>query len=296
MAPFPSFTKTWHTSTSPSISPSRPELSMAGKSVVITGAGSGIGASIAESMALAGAPRLAIIGRRAGALASTASQIHDLVGDQTQVVVAVADVGNKEEVDEAFSKINSEFKGKSLDILVSNAGYNTGYRPFGTESVEEWTASFNVNIKGVYLVASAFIKTAASDATIIDISSALVQIPAVPAMSSYCSTKLAGTRLLSHVQTQYPSMHVVHLHPGQIITTGLAQQGIKDGWLEPKIIDDVKLPGNFAVWLASPEAKFLKDKFVWANWDVDELKARAKEIESSSIITIGLEGYFNFKY
>ena len=31
------------------------------------------------------------------------------------------------------------------------------------------------------------------------------------------------------------------------------------------------LPGNFAVWLASPEAKFLSGRFVWAEWDVDEL-------------------------
>lgn len=31
------------------------------------------------------------------------------------------------------------------------------------------------------------------------------------------------------------------------------------------------LPGDFAVWLASPEARFLAGKFVWAQWDVDEL-------------------------
>jgi hypothetical protein len=31
------------------------------------------------------------------------------------------------------------------------------------------------------------------------------------------------------------------------------------------------LSGDFAVWLASDEAKFLAGKFVWAAWDVDEL-------------------------
>ena len=44
------------------------------------------------------------------------------------------------------------------------------------------------------------------------------------------------------------------------------------------------------VWLASPEAAFLKGKFVWANWDVDELKARAKEIETTSLLTVDLAG------
>lgn len=43
-------------------------------------------------------------------------------------------------------------------------------------------------------------------------------------------------------------------------------------------------------WLASPEAAFLKRKFVWANWDVDELKARAKEIESSNLLRVQLNG------
>ena len=55
--------------------------------------------------------------------------------------------------------------------------------------------------------------------------------------------------------------------------------------------DLVSLPANFNVWLASPEARFLKGKFLWANWDVDELKARAKEIEASPQLSIGLDGW-----
>jgi hypothetical protein len=52
----------------------------------------------------------------------------------------------------------------------------------------------------------------------------------------------------------------------------------------------VNLPAHFLVWLASPEAEFLKGKFVWANWDVDDLKERADEIKSSSLLTTGLHG------
>lgn len=53
----------------------------------------------------------------------------------------------------------------------------------------------------------------------------------------------------------------------------------------------VSLPATFSVWLASPEARFLKNKFLWSNWDVDELKARAEEIESSTQLNIGLGGW-----
>ena len=53
----------------------------------------------------------------------------------------------------------------------------------------------------------------------------------------------------------------------------------------------MELPGNFAVWLASPEAAFLKGKYTYVNWDVDELKARAEEIERSNLLTLTLEGW-----
>lgn len=45
------------------------------------------------------------------------------------------------------------------------------------------------------------------------------------------------------------------------------------------------------VWLASPEADFLKGKYIWANWDVTELKARAKEIAESDLFTMKLGGW-----
>lgn len=53
----------------------------------------------------------------------------------------------------------------------------------------------------------------------------------------------------------------------------------------------VSLPASFNVWLASPEARFLKGKFLWCNWDVDELKAQAEEIEKGTKLSIGLVGW-----
>jgi hypothetical protein len=53
---------------------------------------------------------------------------------------------------------------------------------------------------------------------------------------------------------------------------------------------EVDLPAHFLVWLASHEAEFVKGKFVWANWDVDELKARADDIKDSLILKVLLNG------
>ncbi|XMA18939.1 hypothetical protein WAI453_011730 [Rhynchosporium graminicola] len=52
-----------------------------------------------------------------------------------------------------------------------------------------------------------------------------------------------------------------------------------------------ELAGDVVVWAASKEARFLKGKFVLVNWDAEELKASAKEIESTRVLTLGLEGF-----
>ena len=46
-----------------------------------------------------------------------------------------------------------------------------------------------------------------------------------------------------------------------------------------------------AVWLASSEAAFLAGRFIWASWDVNELKARADEIRNGRyMLKLGLVG------
>ena len=58
------------------------------------------------------------------------------------------------------------------------------------------------------------------------------------------------------------------------------------------ILSAVELSGHFSVWICSPEGEFLKGRFVWAEWDVNEMKAREKEIvEDPMLLTLGLGGW-----
>lgn len=66
---------------------------------------------------------------------------------------------------------------------------------------------------------------------------------------------------------------------------------MKKSDMNPPHIDTLELPSHFAVWLCSEEAKFLRGKFVWANWDVDQLKAKKAEIESSLLLTANCIGW-----
>lgn len=44
------------------------------------------------------------------------------------------------------------------------------------------------------------------------------------------------------------------------------------------------------MWLASPEAEFLRGRFVWANWDAEQLISKAEEIKEGKKLVVLLEG------
>jgi hypothetical protein len=51
-----------------------------------------------------------------------------------------------------------------------------------------------------------------------------------------------------------------------------------------------KLPGHFIVWLASDEAAFLRNKYIWVNWDAEELISKAQHIQESKDLEVHLGG------
>lgn len=53
------------------------------------------------------------------------------------------------------------------------------------------------------------------------------------------------------------------------------------------------LPANFIVCVCSDEGKFLRGagKYLWCNWDVDELKWRGEELSQPNALTITLNGW-----
>jgi len=50
------------------------------------------------------------------------------------------------------------------------------------------------------------------------------------------------------------------------------------------------------VWAASPEADFVKGKFVWVHWDVDELREVIGKTEDKQLFTLGVNGMPNLSF
>ncbi|KAL4876132.1 hypothetical protein BJY04DRAFT_210794 [Aspergillus karnatakaensis] len=283
-----SFTKTWHSEPYPFISPTRPSLSAAGKNVVITGGGSGIGRATAIAFAQAGAKSVAVLGRRLGHLEATAAAVKASVADSTsptdtKVLYETADIRNRESISSALEKIVSQV-GK-IDIFASNAGVLPADGPVVGYSEDELRYCFDTNVIGAFNSLQAFLPLAAPGAKVFNTSSGIghwTPQPEVPGVWAYAAAKIATVRMFDYFAVENPDIHVVNIQPGIIATE-----------VNPKITvgpDTVELPAHFLVWLASDEARFLRDKFVWANWDAEELIARAEEMQDPLLLKVTLKG------
>ncbi|KAL9068874.1 MAG: hypothetical protein Q9157_006359 [Trypethelium eluteriae] len=302
MAPFPSPTSTWHTKTYPSISPTRPELSAKGKTVVVTGGGTGIGAATARHFAEAGASRIALLGRREQPLLDTKASIEQQYAD-VEVFAASTDITKKSEVDAAFAKFVGDGK---IHVLVSNAAVIGPQESVEKVDADAFLEAIQQNLRGSLAVAQAFLRHASTDPVVIETSSFLAHLNIAPGFVSYSVAKLAVFRLWDSLAYANQELSVFHVQPG-VVDSAMSQEagGVKamgfedDGKRNDNLLsgmseadfDLVSLPASFNVWLASPEARFLKGRFLWSNWDADELKAQAKEIEGSRQLSIDLVGW-----
>ena len=111
-----------------------------GRHAVVTGAGTGIGASIARALAREGA-RVTLLGRRLEALERLAARAPDRLSPVR------ADVTDEDSVRDAFERAERELGAPS--IVVANAGAATS-APFGRLDATMWADMIDVNLTGCY--------------------------------------------------------------------------------------------------------------------------------------------------
>lgn len=293
-------TKAYHKAPYSSIDPTRPELSAKGKIVVVTGGGTGIGAETAKYFARAGALRIAILGRREQPLLDVKAVIA-AENPSTEVLAIPTDITNIQSVETAFAKVARNSK---VDILISNAAVIGTKAPIISQTSSSLLSGIVANIEGNFNVATTFLKHATVAPIIIEVNSAAAYLNIAPDFAAYNIAKIATARFYSSLALEHPELSVFSIQPGAIETEMNKSAGYKEKkegedweWKEGGGVaetlgqyDDVGLPAGFMVWLASPEARFLKGKYLWANWDVDELKARREEIEGTNFLELGLIG------
>ncbi len=157
---------------------------LSGQIAVITGAGRGIGAAIARTLAALGATAV-LCGRTQSTLDATARAIMD-AGGKTEVIPC--DVAVLHQVEYAAARVNSSFG--RVDVLVNNAGIGGFTEPLHNLAPEEWDRILNTNLRGVYFAIRAFapMMIRAYSGHIINISS-LAGKNALPNGAAYAASK-----------------------------------------------------------------------------------------------------------
>ena len=115
------------------------------QTIIITGAGSGIGRATAQAFLAAGW-RVGLIGRRAEALEETAEG-HDAA------LVLPCDVTDEGQVADVFGKATAVWG--RLDAIFNNAGMGLTGAPIDEISVDDWRKLIDVNVTGSFIVARA---------------------------------------------------------------------------------------------------------------------------------------------
>jgi NAD(P)-dependent dehydrogenase (short-subunit alcohol dehydrogenase family) len=198
---------------------------MHGKSVLITGASRGIGASAARLFAEAGA-NVVLAARSHEAIEALAGEIGP------QALAVTCDVSRYDDVFAAVEACQARFGG--LDVLIGNAGVIEPISHMATSDPADWSQVIDINLKGIYygMRAAMPVMQAAGGGTIITISSGAAH-NALEGWSHYCTSK-AGAAMLTmcaHKEGAAYGLRAMGLSPGTVATD--MQHQIKASGMNP---------------------------------------------------------------
>jgi NAD(P)-dependent dehydrogenase (short-subunit alcohol dehydrogenase family) len=240
---------------------------LAGKSVLITGASSGIGRAIARRFAAEGA-RLALADITEEVREGGTPTAELLRADGHEVESIRVDVASESDAARAVDTTIRRFG--RLDVLVNDAAIGVGSRLTET-SLKEWERTLAVNLTGVFLMSRAAVRQMLTQdirhearGRIVNISSQHGMI-ACPENIAYGTSKAGVVYLTRQIAADYAADSIIcnAVAPGKIVT-GKPGRAAEPRWMEysrartpmPRLgrPDDV---GNAALFLASDEATFI---------------------------------------
>jgi len=190
----------------------------AGKKILVTGGGSGVGQATARLFAQEGAS-VAIAGRDAAKLAETAKGFPDMLTVPTDVTDPAA-------VDAMAAAVLAKFG--HIDILVNNAGTNIKARRMRELTVENWNKVVRTNLDGAFFCIKAVLPgmIERKDGVIVNVNSVSGKRPYPLAGVGYAAGKfglhaLAGCLASEEMEN---NIRVSSVYPGEIDTPILSER------------------------------------------------------------------------
>ncbi|CAO2658486.1 Nn.00g062090.m01.CDS01 [Neocucurbitaria sp. VM-36] len=253
-----------------------------GKVAVITGAGQGIGAAIAESLAKSGAS-VAILDLQLANLENTKKACSS---QKVKVEAFECDVTDDAKVREVFDQVETQLG--PIDILVNNAGI-LEQRPFLMSTFPAFWRQIEVNFKAPLMLIHNILPKMRSrgHGCIINIASRSGTVD-VPMTLGYVTSKAALIRATHTLQKEMeldgldPAIHMYALHPGGVLTSMGGSPAATDvrnkygditdeEFFKVLFKDAPVLCGQTCAFLASGRGKELRGLYVDCRQDVGKL-------------------------
>lgn len=191
-------------------------LSLAQKTILITGATSGIGEACARLLSSQGA-RLIICGRREERLLALQEEL--VKEFQTPVYSLSFDVRERAQVQLAIQNLPQDFK--NIDVLINNAGGALGVERLDDANEDDWDRMIDMNVKGLlYLIRAVLPQMYQRNmGHVVNIGST-ASLNVYPGGAVYCATKHAVHAISKalNLEAMKSAIRVTEIDPGMVET------------------------------------------------------------------------------
>ncbi len=188
------------------------------RTVLITGASSGIGAACAKILAQEGNYRLLLCARRLDRLKELEKSILTTCPN-CAIYTFILDVRNEKEVSASLSQLPEDWK--NIDVLINNAGLSQGLNSIADGDIGDWDRMIDTNVKGLLYVTKATIPLLKKSQSphIINIGS-IAGKEVYPNGNVYCATKHAVDALNKAMRIDLLpfGIKVTSVNPGMVET------------------------------------------------------------------------------
>jgi 3-oxoacyl-[acyl-carrier protein] reductase len=207
------------------------ELSLAGRTALVTGAATGIGRAIALAFSHAGA---AVVVNHLGRAAEAAALVHEIhrVGGRGWAIEADVSLS----ADVARLKVQADEICGAVDVLVNNAGI-IQEKPFLATTEDDWDRMLAIDLKSVFLMSRAFLPgmVARGRGIIINIASDLALLGREH-FAPYCAAKAGVVGLTRSLAREFaPAIRVNAIAPGPVSTAMVSPGAMSPQWLDKEL-------------------------------------------------------------